>query len=220
MFDRLSSRGHSRGAHPYDCGAARLDAQQQAISEIAGWLDKIPDAAPGSFCTVTVNLSFAPCLVGKSAFGAIPKVRASCIWTVSAARASGLVRPPAGKTSAFNPSSRFSLLGDQYYEAAGTARGEDTISQIQACADAQKKAHHQAMESAGKAGLCDREDAAMRIAISFAPPRPALLGGGRYGLSAYEAICDWNLVIEAVRPDPGDLQSSDFAGTVTSGSLS
>jgi hypothetical protein len=214
MLDSYSSRGSSHGADARDGAAARLDAQHQAFRDMADWFEKVPDSAHDSFFTVTLTLGFALCRE-KANTGAAA-VRASCRWTASAAPAPGAVTPPAGKTSAFGPSSRFTLLGDQYYEAAGTARGEDNVSYSRACTDARKKARHQAMESASKAGLCDREDWAMQIAMSFAPPVPALIGGGRYGINAFEAVCEWNLIIEAVSSAAGD---PDSAGTVASGSV-
>lgn len=217
MFDSLSSRGSSPGTHPQDWTAARLAAQRQAIHDIADWFRQVPDCAAHSFCTLTLTLAFEPCAEKETA---TPTRHASCRWTASVGCTPDAVTPPAGKTSAFGPSSHFTLLSEQYYEAAGTARGEDTTSQELACADAQKRAHQQAMESAGKAGLCDREGSAMRIAISFAPPTPALLGGGRYDIGSFEALCDWNLVIEAVTPEPGDLQPNELAGSVLSDSSS
>lgn len=217
MFDGLSGRGSSPGADPHDCAAARLDAQHQAVRDIADWLQKVPPVARGSHCTVTLTFSFPPCTETRPS-GRAPAFHATCRWTGSVASASEPVPPPAGKTSAFAPSSRFTLLSDQYYEAAGTARGEDTIGHTHACADAQKKAHHQAMESIAKAGLCDQEDSAMRIIVSFAAPAPALIGGGRYGIGGFEAICDWNLIIEAVGPIPGDPLSPALGPTVASGS--
>lgn len=218
MFDGLSGRGSSPGIDPHDPAAARLDAQRQAVRDMADWLEKAPDCARGSFCTLTLNLSFPPS-TGTGIFRGMQVIRASCQWTASVAPTPGPVAPPAGKTSAFAPSSRFTLLGDQFYEASGTTRGEDTISQNRACADARKRARHQAMESAAKAGLCDRDDFVMRMTISFSPPAPALLGGGRYGISGFEAVCEWNLVIEAVAPEPAEASSPGAAGAAASGSL-
>lgn len=217
MFDSHSGRGSSPGTDPHDCAAARLNAQHQAIRDISEWFDEVALSADGSFCTVTLTLAVSPC-AEKPALLGVPVVSASCHWTAAVASTPEAVTPPGAKTSAFNPASRFTLLSDQFYEAAGSARGEDLNSQDVACTDAQKRAHHQAMESAGKAGLCDREDSELRIAISFAPPAPALLGGGRYGIQAFEAICDWNLIIEAI--DPSGQQSTDSADSATSGSLS
>lgn len=207
MSDALSAQGSSPGSDSHDCTTARLNAQHQAVRDIADWLELIPDFFPHSFSTLTFRLSFPPC-AEKASPGRIPAVRASCKWSAGVASTPEAVTPPPGKTSAFGPSSRFTLLSDQYYEAAGTAKGEDTISQARACADARIRALRMGMESAGKAGLCDQEGAAMRIAVSFAPPAPALIGGGRYGSSAFEAICDWNLIIEAVLPLPGDPRAS------------
>ncbi len=216
MFDGLSGRGSSPGADPRDQAAARLDAQRQAFRDIGDWLERVPETARDSFCTITMTLSFPPCTQREAS--AVSVIRAICQWATALTSTAQAIIPPAGKTSAFAPSSRFTLLDDQYYEAAGTARGEDTISQNRACADARKRAHHQAMESMAKAGLCDRKDAALRIVMSFAPPVPALLGGGRYGISGFEAICDWNLVIEAVHPDP-DAQNAGVHSTLASGSV-
>lgn len=217
MFDRPVGRDTSPGTDPHDCAAARLNAQRQAVRDVADWFEQAPDSAAGSFCTITITLLLTPCTAKTSIYGA-PSVRAACEWTSSVASTTEPAAPPPGKTSAFLPSSRFTLLGDQYYEAAGSARGEDITSQDAACTDAQKKAHLQAMESAGKAGLCDQEDAAMRIVISFAPPAPALIGFGRHGISAFEAVCDWNLIIEAV--DPAGLQPPHVENAVATGSRS
>lgn len=217
MFDGLSGRGSSPGADPRDCPAARLNAQHQAVRDIADWLQKVPDCSHGSFRTVTLMFSFPPC-TETNAVGGRSMFHASCRWTGTVTSASQAVTSPAGKTSAFAPSSRFTLLSDQFYEAAGSARGEDTIGHTRACADAQKNANHQAMESIAKAGLCDQEGAAMRIIISFGPPTPALLGGGRYGIGGFEAVCDWNLIIEAVSPNPADSESAALGSKVISGS--
>lgn len=219
MFDGLSGRGSSPGVDLHDCAAARLGAQHQAVRDIADWLQKVPDCSRGSFRTVTLTFSFPPCSEAKALSGR-STIHATCRWTSSATCASEAVASPAGKSSAFAPSSRFTLLSDQFYEAAGSARGEDTISHTRACADAQKKAHHQAMESIAKAGLCDQEGFVMRIVISFGPPTPALLGGGRYGIGGFEAICDWNLIIEAVSPSQEDSPSSAFGSKVVSGPVS
>lgn len=217
MFDRPVGRDTSPGTDPHDCAAARLNAQRQAIQDVADWFEQAPNSAAESFCTITIALLLTPCTVKNSIYGA-PEVRASCEWTASVASTPDPAAPPPGKTSAFLPSSRFTLLGDQYYEAAGSARGEDITTQDAACTDAQKKAHVQAMESAAKAGLCDQEGAAMRIVISFAPPAPALIGLGRHGISTFEAVCDWNLIMEAV--SPGDLHLPQIEGAVASGSRS
>ncbi len=217
MFDSLSGRGSSPGSDPHDGAAARLNAQRQAIRDIADWFDEVPLSADDSFCTITLILAVSPC-TEKAGLHGIHSIGASCHWTADVASRPEPVTPPPAKASAFNPASRFTLLSDQFYEAAGSARGEDINSQDAACTDARKRAHHQAMESAGKAGLCDREDSHLRIAISFAPPAPALLGGGRYGIQAFEAVCDWNLVIEAI--DPAGPPSPDSADTAASGSLS
>lgn len=217
MFDNLSGQGSSPGTDPRDCTAARLNAQRQAIRDIAEWFDEIPLTADSAFCTVTLTFAVSPC-TEKPALHGLTAASAMCHWTAAVASAADPVAAPAAKTSAFSPSARFTLLSDQYYEAAGSARGEDINTQEAACAEARKRAHHQAIESAGKAGLCEREGSHMRVAISFAPPAPALLGGGRYGITAFEAVCDWNLIIEAI--DPEEPETPDVAGTAASGSLS
>jgi hypothetical protein len=216
MFNSHLGEGTSPGFHPRDCAAARLAAKQQSLLDIADWLEKAPKSANDSFRTVTLTLSFSPC-TETAGIGGIAGVRSSCTWVAKIACSRNPVTPPAGKTSAFNPSSRFTLLQDQYYEAAGTARGEDIVNQDRACTDAEKKAHSQVLESAGKAGLCDQEDAAMQIAISLAPARPALIGGGRYTIGEFEAVCDWNIIIQAVNPARRDARPSGCGSSAASG---
>lgn len=216
MFNSHLGQGTSPGFHPRDCAAARLAAKQQSLLDIANWLEKVPKPANNSFRTVTLTLSFSRC-TETPGIGGIAGVRSSCTWVAKIASTRDPATPPAGKTSAFNPSSRFTLLQDQYYEAAGTARGEDIVSQERACTDAEKKAHRQVLESAGKAGLCDQEDSAMQIAISLAPACPALIGGGRYTVGEFEAVCDWNLIIQAVNPAHRGVQASKSAHAAASG---
>lgn len=194
----MFGQGTAPGSHRKNCAEARIAAKQQALRDISDWLEKLPAPSQDAFFTVVLTFTFEPCTEGVDRTGAY--TRALCHWQADVTEAAAPVGPPLNKTSAFAPSSRFTLLPDQYYEASGSARGESTFGQKEANAEAERKARREAEESAAKAGLCDEEGHAMRVGISFTPPQPALMGGGRYAEVAFEAVCDWCLIIECVSP--------------------
>lgn len=195
----MLGQGTAPGSHRKDCAEARITAKQQALRDISDWLEKLPAPPDDAFSTIVLTFTFEPCTESIDRSGVYK--RALCHWQADVAETAAPVGPPENKTSAFGPSSRFTLLPDQYYEASGSVRGESTFGQKQANAEAQRKARREAEESAAKAGLCDQEGHAMRVAISFTPPQPALTGGGRYGIAAFEAVCDWGLIVECVSPE-------------------
>ncbi len=195
----MLGQGTAPGSHRNDCSEARLTAKQQALRDISDWLEKFPALSDVTFSTVILTFTFDPCTEGINRSGAY--TRALCHWQAEVTETDAPVAPAPNKTSAFRPSSRFTLLPDQYYEASGSARGESALGQKPANSDAQRRSRREAEESAAKAGLCDQEGQAMRIAISFTPPQPVLTGGGRYGAHAFEAVCDWCLFVECVSPE-------------------
>jgi len=192
----MLGQGTAPGSHHNGCADARIAAKQQALRDISDWLEKLPAPSEDLFSTVVLTFTFEPCTDGMDRTGAYK--RSQCHWQASVTETAAPIAPPENKTTAFGPSSRFTLLPDQYYEASGSARGESTFGQKQANSIAQRKARREAEESAAKAGLCDDQGHAMRVAISFSPPQPALMGGGRYGIGDFEAVCDWVLIVESV----------------------
>ncbi len=195
----MLGQGTAPGSHHNGCADARIAAKQQALRDISDWLEKLPAPSEDAFSTAVLTFTFDPCTDGMDRTGAYK--RAHCHWQADVTETPVPVAPPENKTSAFAPSSRFTLLPDQYYESSGSARGESTVGQKQANAIAQRRARRGAEESAAKAGLCDEQGHAMRVIISFAPPQPALMGGGRYGIGDFEAVCDWVLIVESVSPE-------------------
>jgi hypothetical protein len=195
----MFGNGTAPGTDRKGCDEARIAAKQQAIRDISEWLEKLPAPPEDAFSTVVLIFTFEPCAEGMNRSGAY--TRALCHWQAEVTETAVPLAPPENKTSAFRPSSRFTLLPDQYYESSGSVRGESTLGQKQASADAQRKARREAEDSAAKAGLCDQEGHAMRVSVSFTPPQPALTGGGRYTAGAFEAVCDWELIVECVSPE-------------------
>lgn len=205
----MFGQGTAPGSHRNGCAEARIAAKQQAIRDISDWLEKLPAPAEDAFYTVVLTFTFEACTEGIDRTGAY--TRAQCHWQAEVTETAAPASPPGNKTSAFAPSSRFTLLPEEYYEASGSARGESTFGQNEANAEAERKARREAEESAARAGLCEQESDAMRVAISFAPPQPALMGGGRYAAVAFEAVCDWVLFVECVNPETLNLAAPTVA---------